>query len=968
MLFSDLKANDPEVVPLAVARLWDEVRARDLATHGKLWSCCELGCDEADFAWLLAFASDFSAYQAQRWMDARSEFSIEIGYRSVSSFQAIGMLLLLLFSECARREGREGEIWAAVRCDKSGAPRFPWAHGKLWHPSGAPRGRIYRALREATYFWGVRHCFRGGDEQEYIGTIRLQFGFTLDGIKRLPEWLCGYGWPAPVRELVRDRQHQSAGFRRLWSSLHALRDGTLTRAAWEIKAGDSPWLLPTWIDAVGEAALSRPALRAIENTRVEAENEVARAALEAIWDGNGGPGLATGADFLDEPKLYFAGDAPYFGCGARAFLAPKGAPWLSKEAVSLSLYIGARLVGQWHSTASGGRNFAPTQDHYELPAIEPSLKARLVCGETVVAQQELELWDGRDGLGLWKRATGARLDVWNHAPRSDGDYVMLVDADLEIQPLPATWKKLGERTLLMPEAGWWSSAQITEDGAPFWTPATSEEPAWAQGFAVTFETHSPSDGAIESAPEAPPTLRLGEAFGLRVTLPPGVAIDALRWGGRTLESPEPGLFCAPPLTPQNLVAVLPLEAELRRQDKIETEMATVRRRLKLPLRAVMWRGSKREEWQIASKGDTWNSALPREWRLWGTWSGGARLCEGGVPFAMVPARARSIRPPQGWGAPISIREAPYGSGDTLLTLCGAARDGGVVRDVRRTAVGQIDLELTTDIEPSAGHQVLVWGQGGAFSACPGGHIQAAKSGAGTRWMTPFCFQNERAPVFAVGLAYEGVWLGGWFAPKWADLQPKAWDSERAARFALWTRWMALPWAENPQVLCEIARRWPAEVLLAWLGDAAGNKWGLRPRLPANDLVRDVFRGEFAGDAGAAATLVKGWGSPMELLQTLSEADPFLTVSFGRKWAKTYQPKAFAGLLRVAAKRVDVPREAGELLSPDQGRVPQLALQRHRGAVLSDEERRALRVGLDNPTARRRAAALLLQTFATELTA
>lgn len=511
---------------------------------------------------------------------------------------------------------------------------------------------------------------------------------------------------------------------------------------------------------------------------------------------------------------------------------------------------------------------------------------------------------------------------------------------------------MGERRLLFPDVSWWKEARVLDNGALFWSAASREEPDWTRDFCVEVDLYGVSD------------LRLGRAFAVRVQLSQGVTVEALRWGGRTLEQKAPDVFEVPPLSPQNAVSVLPLEADLR---DAQGNAATVQRRVPLPLCAAMWRASREDPWTIAGRGDLWNSTQGREWRLWGAWDAGARLCEGSVPFDVVPTRSHTLRPPQAWGAPISVREAPYGAENTRLVLCGSAREGGALAGVKRTAVSQVDVEMRHEIEPSEGHQVLVWGKGGAFSAAWGGAVLQV----GTRWMVPFSFQNAQAPVLAVGLAYEGTWLGAWFARDWRELRPVKWDGERAARFALWARWMRLPWREHAATFHELSREWPTDTLLSWLDPAPENRHDLRMGAPASDLIRAVFRGHFQGDYLAAKELVALWKAPpLQLLGALAETDPFLMVAFARKWAKNFAPGAFAALLKNGAKKLDAPSD-----NPTEGATIALAAWRHMQTLalhlyehqsISDEGDRELRIGLNDPALRRRVAALLLQTLADDL--
>ena len=953
MIFSDLVADEANVLCQAVERIVERAQELGLLASPP-WSSCQLKLDEDDFAWLLDWAEFWEAGEAKRWTNKHQLFKVNLAERELTSFEVAGALLLVFCAECARREGNEGEVWPAVRWDDEGWARFALAHDELWLDNGAPRGKLYRSLKAGARALGVRHCFRGGNEQEYIGTIRLQFGFTYGGCARLSDWLCGYSWPAPIRDLVRDRQLGSASFQNLWSSLHDLRDGNLEGEAWKERHRNSPWILSDWADEIAHNARAHLGLAPLLDTRVEADakaSEVAVAdelseSVAAIWEAQNPP--ATN-EFLVADSLRFRFDAqqPAFCCEARPFTVPPGAPWFDDGVAMLTLYAGQARLGVWLYNEKQ-RAFISQHKQWKLPLTEPMLTLRLVANsQIVVAKQTLALWDASDGLGLWNAESGRRLDVWRHVPRAGNAYVLLVDGDLSVLPLPARWQEVGERRLLWPDADWWRQSEICDGDQPFWKPLLREEPEWARGLEVSLD-------AVES-------LHLGQSFSLRVQVTRNVKVASLRWGGRILRPLDDERYEVTALSSDNLVASLPLQIEVCGPNGGREILA---RRVPLPLCAVLFRGESDEQWQIADGQETWDISQARQWRLMGNWSESARLCEGGVPFDTVPKRSSHVRPPQTWGAPLSVREPPYGSADTVLELCRSVRDGGLVRAFQTVAAQQINVILNHAIAPDADHSLFIWGQDGAICHVRGDEVV----GKGERWMVPFHLGSQ-SRVLAVGLAYQGVWLGAQFEDDWWSLCPRHWnalDSAEAARFALLLRWMRLPWREAPRPILAFARHWPVEALRMWLGTEA-NEFDLQFSAAdesGQSWVREAFREGFEGAPAQAKAAIAPFGNVMNLLKSLAQADPFLALKFARVLSANYQASAFAFVLYRAVGNLECEAEP----SNGSGENWRLTLRkRYYLQNLEEFERRALRLALESERNRCRAAALLFEWLAHDLT-
>ncbi len=917
--------------------------------HALPWSLCELKLGEDDWEWLQNWARHLEFDEAKSWTSGHQEHTVRIAGKTLSSITAFGLLLIVFCAEAMRREGSEDELWPTIQRDKNRNNRFEESHGVFWNDVGAPRGCVYRAIERAAYHWNLRHCFPGDERQAYMGTIRLQYGFTLTGSKRLPHWLCGYYWPTPVRDLVRGNSTSSASFGRFWNDLHELRDGQISPSDWKIKHIASPWILPLWAEEICDNARAQSGLRKISNTRTDAQNSRISQAMATIWDAQAPLSLA---QFLGETTLKLEGLEPVFRVALLDFVAPENAPYLENGA--LALYIEDECVGQWIRQGKS-RRFKPSHAQCELPLIEPTLTARLVTGVSqVVAKQALALWDAQDGFGWWNLQTGRRYDVWKTVPRAQTSYALLVDDDLQIEPLPTQYSRMGKRVFLRPEFDWFENARILEDGVPFWKTPQKEEPEWARDF----------DLSVVSLPAG---LRLGQSWQMKIRCPARVRVRALRWGGRWLQSEGENLFVAPPFSLQTLAATVTIEADLNGPND---EQTTVERRVNVPLCVVLWRLTRRnsmdfaDEWKIADGSEIWNTGQEREWKIWGQWNENAQVCQGDLPFASVPRRPRALRPAQPSGAPLSVREAPFASENTRIEIARSVRDGGILLDVKRRARSEIHLTLSTAVEPTQAHKVVVWGHRGALAMGLGEQI--VPMDAGKRWIVPFSFQHESAPVLGAGIAFAGTWLGAHFTEDWRELCPKNWESERAYRFALMARWMRLPWHEQKSLYFALAHHWPIEVLRAWLGKTANN-WDLRFSNDGGELVRAVFRGNWNGDNATAKALFAVWGektgaAPPQLLRELGEADPFLMLAIARDWANGQS--GFARLFRSALEAIKSASPVSR--SPEISQLKSRLKARLEGATSSDSDSHALRFALESSTNRQFAATYLLERLAAQL--
>ena len=125
---------------------------------------------------------------------------------------------------------------------------------------------------------GLRNLIDRYGTQEYFDTLKLQFGFTLQGArKRLSDWLDGLPSPIAVNILRGNEEEyadlQSDSFRRLWKTLVEFRRGRVSEAYAMAALQECPWIRPSWTLEVLQAA-RRPASRpAVVRAAAESQND-----------------------------------------------------------------------------------------------------------------------------------------------------------------------------------------------------------------------------------------------------------------------------------------------------------------------------------------------------------------------------------------------------------------------------------------------------------------------------------------------------------------------------------------------------------------------------------------------------------------------------------------------------------------------------------------------------------------------
>ena len=219
-------------------------------------SLCELDMDEDDYQWICRWARLLSESRVRRWVEydhfRASQFRESGG--ALTYAESFGCMFLLLASEVARREAREGLVWPEVW------PKFPASvRSVLFDYQRQPKYSLKWAMEESAKKLNLRHVYGIEGIQEYYVSVYLQFGFTRNGIDRIPHWLSGQVIPEAIQYLsgMRGDYLRSASFVELWDTLKNLRRRNIPEAYARRILENSPWVNPCWADEIIEKATER---------------------------------------------------------------------------------------------------------------------------------------------------------------------------------------------------------------------------------------------------------------------------------------------------------------------------------------------------------------------------------------------------------------------------------------------------------------------------------------------------------------------------------------------------------------------------------------------------------------------------------------------------------------------------------------------------------------------------------------
>lgn len=857
-LFDGLAPADGDAtIEGAARRLTDAVAALEAPR-----SLCEAGADEHDYAWLLEWAQGVSPYVLEKWTHAFGDGGIVQASIPLRRTEAIGVLLLLLAAESARRDAREGYVWSVVQ-DRFG----PEARRQLFQ-QGQPVHAFKSALEVAAVRLRLRHVFGIEGTQNYYVTVYLQFGFTRKGLAQLPYWLAGHAKTEAVGALL-SGEMRSRSFQQLWHALREYRRAHILESRARQSVADSRWVLAEWTDELLGRAREKLELGTASSDQV-------------------GTVADTSVSFLDTPRLRWKPpDEPRFVCRL-ANLAALDLSTSRYEVLSGGRVLGT-LLRQPDESYAGS-------EAIELPAVPAQQVISLVDDTSVeLATQVVDLWEMAEEVNLFELASGRRVqDASGERLSPEREYALLTAAGLTVAPEPVVWRRIAPpapapaRCLTYLARGWPVDLRVLLGGEVLWQPyvgvgrlGPQVAPRWTENMHV--ECDPPREAPVGNPVLATIAGLTGE---LEVT---SVRLDAeplefAREGDRVSVAPVE-------LTPVRALGPLKLAIGLQRG----AEHARIERALPIEPVGVARLGE--GGWEVLrqdqtlttddARQHTFRSFLPR--RV-GRDIATPSLFEGFTYLSRLSPIPRPFGELSGFGTDLRVFNRPYNADQVILRISRAVTAPGLIERVERCGDRTCCIVLQRPLEPEfdGGHMVLRWTLGEKPTKVPASRLRA---GSSTTWEISGTTLDPGRTLVAI--SYRGSLLGTWWP---ADLGAR-WQAPPPATVrprvtAAWVRWLRLPILQESclPAFRAFARLYPGETLTAWILDRGlPEQLNVRPATDAwLEAVRRIFW-RWSPTKDDVADIVLAVGRSLKSDQLLAttlgalEFDPLLVWRLLRAW-------------------------------------------------------------------------------------
>ena len=736
-------------------------------------SLAELSPDEDDFDWLTRWAESLAGGLVERWLRSPAEGVDLNGRGRLSGDEAIGLLLMLLASERARRFAAEGFIWSAVRDAFQGRAR-----SVLFDGMGQPTFDHKEAIERAARRLHLRNVFGELGTQNWYVSVYLQFGFTRKGIKRLPFWLSGHTTSEAIRILLGSAVSDS--FSDLWFALRALRLNNISAEQAHRVIQASPWVLDDWTEGLLRSAKARPELgtaaEAIPISTVDVVDLPFLSEPTLVWDPPNTPAIRLDVVNLADKDL----EADYHD-------------------VLINGELGVRLLRQPDGTYLATGTIQRALSHHEA-----------------IDTQEIRVWDPADEVAAFDLASGRRLDPWRDAMSTERSYALLASSDLVLEPAPKVSASIcdGQFRLHFLPKGWPDELRIYLGEAVFW------EPYLGKGQRIPKPAPDWAEIEVDVLPHG--FLSPGSRIALAVrSLNSGVSIDGLRLGQRPLEFERvDGSYVTEEfeLTPDLALDSPPLIASVRRAaNAIITRAPT-----DLDARAIGVAQFTDGRWRALSRHEivTTSEAAASLFRLFLGGAGEHKLArfalmEGHTFICRAWSKPRAIPGLAGYGLPLSISEGPYNIiGGPIAHLASEVRDRGIVEyALAESSGGSLALQLRRPVEPSEEHAVVVWRSDGDLEIVTGRNIAPGDDSSVWRLRVP----SGPAPA-AVAIAYQGTRIGSYCFPALVETLGSTDDELAVERSASLLWWLRAPVCSASLIggVRSLLRKRPANVLAGWL--------------------------------------------------------------------------------------------------------------------------------------------------------
>jgi hypothetical protein len=716
-------------------------------------------------------------WEHRTWCESTFRVSDRI---SASRQEMFGALMLILASEVCRDRSNEDAVWPAVTAIfKANEVSFP-----ALFVGGQPSPLCKRAIGAGARKLHLRNLVDRYGAQEYFDTLKLQFGFTLNGARRrLPDWLDGAGIPIAVKILIGDEpvylDLRSRSFSELWKTLQNFRRGRIEEEQAIMILRLSPWIRPHWAPTLLESARLRPN-RASSSSSVTSSGCSNEPEYELVlrWDNASSPRLVLRINDDERIRQALAGQD------------------------SATFTIDRQFVGRWVAETAGGWR-GPRELPCERQGAKPNLrpKSLSITGEGKLIE-EVDLFEAftiGEPLLVFDPKTGARIELQSKLDPSR-DYALMCDVDLSLGLADGTSAlKLKDRLLYRIVGPWNPNLAVLSNGVLYWKPKVAEG-----------ERVPAIRVVLESLPGEVATI--GSTCHIRVSGVPGdVTAVSLSIGNSTHVVVHIGEVWQT-IEPVKITLGTALADERVRVRLTTREYC----RMVLPKLALNLRGIACVETGSEDLEPHWkllNPNLPID-RADGAGSAriffGARrsqLYEGPTLVGSLSTRVLRLGDLHGWGEPLIAR----GEDQTGEVLVNSVEDRGSLGLYVGTLLGKArnEIYLRLPIPCGADHCVFVWSDLAHEPRIVVGKFVVSNSD-GFVWKLP-----ELGLVAAMAVSFRGAWIGSYWV---ADPLIRALRNEPSGKLFALARWLKLP-VLNPifkPTMQELIRRMPTEFISAWL--------------------------------------------------------------------------------------------------------------------------------------------------------
>ena len=429
-------------------------------------SVAEAAISRQDLCSLIEWFSDLRK-KPRMWCDDPWQYKLpSVG--TASNQEMFGALLIILASEVCRDKSSEEELWPAVAAvlDKD-KHTFPF----LFDMNRQPGTLCKKAMAEGARRLRLRNLIDCSERQEYVDTVRLQFGFTIRGArKRLPDWLAGLGRPIAVRILCGEEsgfEHlKSASFSKLWKTLDGYRRRRVERVFAASLLQSSPWVRPEWAEEIltltersSNRVYSTPSAFSASARADSTSEPVCELALR--WDAALKPRFRLR---LNDDRVY-----EILGASRKAQFAVDGVP------------VGTWTVsdgGEWR----GERELPCESTRSPVANLRPGILT-ISADNKLLAEVDLSELGTNETLAVFDLRSGNAVGL-NSRLDPGRDYALICDTDLSV-PGAAQQTRSKNCCAFRVVGPWSTDLCVVCDGLTYWRPLlTDAEPPAQMGITL----------------------------------------------------------------------------------------------------------------------------------------------------------------------------------------------------------------------------------------------------------------------------------------------------------------------------------------------------------------------------------------------------------------------------------------------------------------------------------------------------